>query len=101
MISPEVFKELVLGATAFAVGMSAITGVYNVVGAVRGRDGHAYALAAVRFGTAITLGLLGWALRNAPGIPPEAQAFGYIFGALLIAFGLIGVLVFRDPARQP
>lgn len=101
MTGAEIFKEVFLAVSFFAAGMSIIAGVYNVVDAVSRRSAHSYSLAAVRFGTASIIGILGWAIREAPGIPPDIRAVVYVASLAFIGFGLIGVLLFKEPRRQP
>lgn len=100
MVSPEVFKELFLAASFFAVGAGLVTAIYNLVDAIRRRSAHSYSLVLVRVGTATIIGILAWVIRNSPGIPATAQAIAYTAGLLLIGIGLVGVLVFKESGRQ-
>jgi hypothetical protein len=86
---PEVFRELILGFSAFAVGLAAYIAVSRLRSVTEDGWQLFYALAALGF--AIVVALVAELVFKAPDIPPSWRGWFYITGLTLGGVGYLGI----------
>lgn len=93
-------RELIIGLSAFSVGLALYLAARNLSAWVMGRDAWGWAYGFARLGYAIAVGLIAEALLRAPSPPPWAwRTIAYQIGLVLGAVGLLGVVLHHRRRR--